>query len=607
MINIIKHPLSEAEMLTVLQQCPTTPLLPPIGDPVWMNFAKNAITGPWIESIREQAMNEIDEPMPVLTDELYADFYVTGTRINFEKLYFERRRRMSRAVIAVACDGVNSPLVASAVSKVAEVFNEVSWSLPAHVWNSSDGKDPRTIDLFAAETANMMAQCMEILGPVMPAELMQNIKERLRRDVFENYLENNAKFGWTETTNNWNAVCHQGITGAALATESDLAIVAKMLCEATKHLPACLNSYTADGGCTEGPSYWEYGFGWFIFLNQQLEQRTGGRLSLVEGDEHIKLIAKYGVNVSLSNGYMVNFADAGTRSISGGAELQAYLGKRFGDENCRKMGLLKYQQLAKCGLNFQNLRCDVFYFARLLFNCPQDISETVELSIGDTYLPDLGVMITRGTDKNGILWEFAAKGGNNNEHHNHNDCGNYILNINGKRTVMEIGSPEYNRAFFSDTRYEFLAARTLGHSLPIINGCEQTAGATFIAKIIRNEYSETELCMDIDLTECYKPEADCISFIRNFHLDRINGILHIKDNFLLKEARSLETAIISLVDGSEELAIFSITPDENTFAAPDEIHNYSDHSAKQVAIRRRVMKPRQLATKVSIGYTIIVN
>jgi hypothetical protein len=172
---------------------------------------------------------------------------------------------------------------------------------------------------------------------------------------------------------------------------------------------------------------------------------------------------------------------------------------------------------------------------------------------------------------------------------------------------MEIGSPEYNRAFFSDTRYEFLAARTLGHSLPIINGCEQTAGATFIAKIIRNEYSETELCMDIDLTECYKPEADCISFIRNFHLDRINGILHIKDNFLLKEARSLETAIISLVDGSEELAIFSITPDENTFAAPDEIHNYSDHSAKQVAIRRRVMKPRQLATKVSIGYTIIVN
>lgn len=48
------------------------------------------------------------------------------------------------------------------------------------------------------------------------------------------------------------------------------------------------------GGCSEGPGYWGYGFGLFAVLNKQLETRTEGELSLFEGNPHIREIALYG-------------------------------------------------------------------------------------------------------------------------------------------------------------------------------------------------------------------------------------------------------------------------------------------------------------------------
>ncbi len=606
MINIITNPLSESEMLNILRQSPVAPLLPPIGDQQWARFNDNAVTRRWLDAIRERALQEKDEPMPVLTDELYADYYETGTRMHFEKLYFERRKRMGRAVISVACDGVDSPLLASAISKIKDIFNEVSWSLPAHVWNEPTGKNPRTIDLFCAETANMMAQCIDILGPVLDDKFISEIKARLHRDIFENFIANRDNIHWASASHNWNAVCHQGINGAALAAETDLTIVAKMLCETAKGLVPFLSGYTADGGCSEGPGYWNYGFGWFIFLNQQLEKRTSGKLSLIEGDDHVKAIARYGVEVNFSNGYVVNFSDCGPRSFFGGADLLAYLGNRLNDEKCADMAIFKYKLMDKEGINVDDMRSDLFYFTRLLPNCPADLSKDVSLEIGDTYLKDLKVMIARNKDKDGNLWEFAGKGGSNHEHHNHNDCGNYMLNLNGKRAVIEIGAPVYNKAFFSDKRYEFLAARSKGHSLPIINGCEQQAGGTSESTILRNEYNDVEMLMDIDITNCYPPEAECAEYIRSYRFDRVNGSLRVTDKFKLNKIEDLETAIITLSDDNAEKADFTIIPDENTIAAPDEIHASNDHSANPFTIKRIVLKPRQLAKEISIGYEIRV-
>ena len=564
--------------------------MPPLGDPSWNALAHRPPTQAWAAAIRHLANREKNDPLPVLTDELYADFWITGIRINFEQLYFERRRRLGRAVMSVVLDGPASPLLESAIHKLEDVFSEVSWALPAHVTYHPDGKDPRCIDLFCAETANLMGQCLDLLGPVLPADLAHRIRTRLDRDIFENYLTRHDEFWWTRAAMNWNAVCHQGVLGAALAVERDPARLAKMLQLAAKDLPIFLSGFTPDGGCTEGPVYWEYGFGWLMALNEQLEQRTAGRLSLVEDDPQIRAIARYGPAMYLATGYLVNFSDCAPQASVSTAALAAYLGERLNDANCRELAAGKYHELATMGLSLTGHRNDLFHFVRTFRNCPAALSVPISRPATNAYFPDLGLVVERW---NG--WEFAAKAGHNGESHNHNDGGSYLLHVHGQRWAIEIGAPEYVQAFFSPTRYEFFAARSRGHSVPVINGCEQMEGRAAEARIL--EYRPGHVVMD--LTRCYPAAAHCQECHRTFDFDPQSGRLHVADHFVLTAASDLETAIIA-----EDATRFRVSPGPTTYHAATEVHTYSGHDGRPATVQRIVLKPRNLTTETRLSYTI---
>src|SRR5690606_32863325 len=108
---------------------------------------------------------------------------------------------------------------------------------------------------------------------------------------------------------NWNAVCHQGVLGAALAIEDDHALVARLLARAAKCLPVFIYGFGDDGSTSEGPGYWSYGFGWFTELNAQLEHRTAGHLSFFVGDVNNARSSRFETLMSFSDGHYVNFSD----------------------------------------------------------------------------------------------------------------------------------------------------------------------------------------------------------------------------------------------------------------------------------------------------------
>ena len=587
-VNILRDDISESQIGDALG---SPGVLPPLGDAYWRALARKKPVQKWSAEIRKQALCEADEPLPVLTDELYADFWQTGGRLNFERLYFERRRRLGRAVISVVMEGPESPLLDSAIRKLDEVFSEVSWSLPAHVSYHPDGKDPLNIDLFCAETANLMGQCLNLLGPVLPMDLTRRIHERLQRDIFDNYLTRYDEFWWPKAAMNWNAVCHQGVLGAALAVERDPARLARMLHRAVGALRVFLSGFTPDGGCPEGLLYWWYGFGWFVSLNEQLEHRSLGRLSLMEGDAHIHAIAKFGPPMYLADGYIVNFSDAAARAPGLGADLLVYLGERLNEESCRAQGLAKYRELKEQGVALEGQRSDLFYYLRLFRHCPLKWPRKARLPDMDVYLPDLQVVV-----EHGLHGEFAAKAGHNGEPHNHNDGGSYLLHVDGERWAIEIGAPEYVQAFFGPKRYEFLAARSRGHSVPLINGCEQIEGREAGARIM--EYKPSHLVMD--LTRCYPVEAQCRECIRTFDFDKQRGQLSVEDCFSLFEVRELETAIIA-----EDEARFQVVPGESTIYAGTESHIYSGHDGRPGVVKRIVLKPKTLASEIKLSYTLV--
>ena len=614
MINLLKTTLSEEALVEILESPPRRALLPSIGSSEWKRVAGNPVIRKLMPPFRARAEAELLEPLPVLTDALYAEFHLTGNRLHFENLYFERRRRVARAAMCALLDEGAAPekWIGSLVNKLAEIWQEASWSLPAHVSDKS-GKDPLVIDLFCAETANLMGEMINVFGEVLPEELQRKIRERLNTQIFDNFISRNREFGWTRGHNNWNAVCHQGVIGAALAVDEDERRVAKMLVLCREGLPVYLSGFGADGSTSEGPGYWDYGFGWFTILNEQLEARTGGRLSLFEGDERICLIAKFGPSVSLPFHHFVNFADSGASGILRPANL-AYLGERLGDDSCRAQSLANYHYLSEKGLGLDDQRLDFFNLSRLCLRCPAEVSGAAQPPREDIFLQDLGVVIAHGRDARGASWDFAAKAGHNDEHHNHNDCGSYILNINGIRMITEIGSPEYVKDFFSERRYEFLAARTLGHSLPIINGCEQSFGRGSEAEVVSCELGQEIARFSIEATRCYPAKAGCRRLMRHFHLNKSAGRLEVRDEFELEAGSTVETAICT-----EHTAVFRkggamikpaggvelrILPLRGTKVDRIETHPYAAHDGTPREIHRIVLVLTKNAEATNLGYVI---
>jgi len=616
--NLLRGARDQNAIEGVLTAHPRRPLLPLLGTEPWRRAAANPLVQKLAAPLRERALRELSEPLPVLTDDLYASFSRTGIRLTFEKVYFERRSRLARAVIslllAAADDPARARLATSAIAKFQDIAREESWSLPAHVnWHNDDksGKNPLHIDLFCAETANLMAEVLDLLGPEIPAALREEIHGRLHRAIFRNYLDRD--FHWMEATHNWNAVCHQGVVGAALSQVDDSSLLAAILHKTRAKLPFFLEGYGPDGGCSEGPGYWGYGFGWFTMLNEQLELRTGGELSLFAGDPRITAMAKYGPRMALSQGHLVNFADGRPSGGLNPALLQ-YLAARLDDEDCRRAAGEQFARLDRDGIPQDTQRVDVLHLSRWCLRFPAELPAKAEPP-ADCYLSHLAVLVARGNDQSGRLWEFAAKGGHNAEHHNHNDCGSWILNVGGNRLITEIGAPEYVHAFFGAQRYEFLAARSRGHSVPLINGCEQQAGPEFAAIVLACELRPEEIFLQLELSRCYPPEARCRSAIRSFRWRKEAGELLVTDAFELDAPGSFESAVIcetpaQIREDAVEIAaggvVLGLAPGPDTRLLRQETCAYRAHRGGDCTVNRLAFGPEAPASRGIVSLAITV-
>lgn len=611
-MNLLRDEISVQELDDLLKDSSNEPLLPPLGSECWNQAALRK----WLDPLVRKACIECMEPLPVLTAEMYAEFHLTGKRLSFERVYFERRRKLARAAMALLlCGGEDSMLQASLKNKIEDIAHEVSWALPASIGWHPSGIAPQEIDLFCAETANLMAEMMDVFGSVLSESLKTFIRGRLKNDVFENYVKRHEEFWWTRTTNNWNAVCHQGILGAALSQARDSRLLAEMLGIAKTILPRFLTGFTTDGGSTEGPIYWWYGFGWLSMLNEQLELRTAGRLSLFEKDSHVGKIARFGPSMVLPGDRLVNFSDCPESAVLRPA-LLCYLGKRLDEPLCLRMGLRNYKTLLSNPPLIEEQRMDFMQLSRIFLHFPDQMvdSAQTEEELQDIFFEHLGVVVAHGRDAAGRQWHFAAKAGHNAEHHNHNDCGSYLLNINETGMIIELGAPEYVKDFFKpEHRYEFLAARTLGHSLPVINGSEQAEGEKYRAEILQCDMGQEQVTMRIDATRCYAEGALCKKFIRTFAFDKAGGGLTVTDEFELEAVVSLQTVVITnhpvaikgdvaIIEASE--CRLQLHPLEDTTIQSAQQLAYHNHVGEILTIRRIIFEPRGLSNTARIRYRV---
>lgn len=383
-------------------------------------------------------------------------FYKTGSRQEYEKKYFEHRKRLNTyALLAYLYGG---EYISALEDIIWAVLDEFTWALPAHISRDENVFESIThIDLFASETGFALSEILYMTEDLLDPEVSERIRYEVRRRIIEPYLSgrNNT---WDTIENNWAAVCAGSVGSAFLYLAEDNEIKAAMP-RLMKTMSCYLDGFGNDGACVEGINYWSYGFGYFVFFAELLRRYGGPDLFK---DEKVKNIALFQQKIRLKGNKTAPFSDSeGDFHHSSG--LSHFLKKKYDeliipDDGCA---------LGAYGDDCHRYAHFIREFAWRDISLPTDAND----ERGYEYFRDAAWYINK-TEK----YDFAAKAGNNDESHNHNDVGCFIINIGGKNIVTDPGRGEYTADYFSDKRYTYFAPSSLAHSVPIINGNLQKAG-----------------------------------------------------------------------------------------------------------------------------------
>ena len=499
--------------------------LPPCGDPAWDIIPENDRQG-----ILQKAESYLGFDYPLLKATTYLDFVRNGNRTRYQDIYSERRDAIVYLLMGEILEN-KGRFMDDLLNGVWTICEESSWTIPAHIGGQKIGsglpdKDEPVVALFSAETGSLMAAVDYFVGDKLDS-INPIIRKRLRNEVRDRILDpllNRNDFWWMGLTgripNNWNPWIVSNWINTVLVLEKDPQRRAAGIYKSLVVLDQFLNPYPADGGCDEGPGYWgRAGASLFDCLNQ-LKEATNGKIDIFR-EPLVKNIGDYIWKVHISASWFVNFADASARNHPDPA-LMFRFGKATGSANlmgfAKTMVEMRPTSRRRSGVDYNGLMVrtlpDYFIMPEL------QESEMKFSPGGENFLPDLQVFTAREVPGSIDGFYLAAKGGNNNESHNHNDVGNFIAYLNGEPLLIDVGVGTYTAKTFSSARYEIWTMQSAYHNLPDINGAMEKNGAEFKAADVMFTGTKSNPGFSLDIAGAYPVEAGVQNAVRKIELDR---------------------------------------------------------------------------------------
>ena len=495
----------------------------------------------FLNSYRQQFINagkELDkEEIPTLTEELFSLFERTGDRLEYEKVYFKRRKRLT--VYAMLSIMYGEPSHISRLEEMIEaICSEECWALPAHV-NRSDKHWKTSIDLFAAETAFSLAEITCLLESRLSADLREKARSEVFRRVLDPFTESKFPYSsWETSQMNWCAVCCGSVGGAAIyLMQNDKSRLDKLLERINSSIMNYIKGFSEDGACLEGLGYYTYGMSFFTAYADLMYRYSDGKVDLFENAK-LKNIALFQQKCFLTGSVTVSFSDS-QRDEKYRAGLTSYLSERYSEVRFPDISLAADLESDNC-YRYVILSRDYFWTKQY---APTTASEIH----WHTVLPHAQWSICRA-DNDCVL---AVKGGHNDEPHNHNDVGSFIYACEGESILDDIGAGEYTKDYFNENRYKNICCRSLGHNVPLIDGKEQLAGAQYRASgFVSDGSGKTEL----DIEAAYGLGAE-EKVTRSFLLDKDSGACTVTDSFRLsgkgKVTENLVTLHEPIINGTD--------------------------------------------------------
>ena len=460
-----------------------------------------------------------DEMMPELSRELFDEYEITGNRLRYEEGYFKRREFLSTFGLASVIWHKKED-IEKLEYVIKEICSEECWALSAHVKRLENPNWRMTIDLTASETGHTLAHLYTLLKD----ELSEETKECIRKEVFRRILTPfmSAKapaYGWEDATNNWNAVCCGNIGSTAIylledGSEKDAFLERIRYAIETYYLAG----FGEDGVCEEGLGYWVYGFmNMVVFaMDQRLYNPTYDMMAL----KKVEKIAHFQEMCYFSHGRTISFSD-GSSNGEYPIGLTCCLANLYKDIRFPDPIYARGFSGDRCW-NWNELYTGWYWTKNYLEDVEKKIVEEPKplLEEGTDFLKDAQWCILRGKDNTALV----AKGGNNDEPHNHNDVGSFHYLVDGEAFLDDLGAGEYTKDYFSEKRYEVFCNRGESHNIPIIGDVDQKAGKEYCAD--RFELTKDRNIL-ISFAKAYGIEAQKV--YREIWLDENTGKLTVCD------------------------------------------------------------------------------
>jgi hypothetical protein len=524
-----------------------------------------------------------DEPVPLVRRSLFREYRRTGRRTALDKLDAGFMNQIERAAMLCWLTG-----------EKLDYLQDLIWALCERTWWILSAHEHKNcpVDLRAATHAAQLGLIARMLGDRLEDEVVERMGQEVRRRIGDTMADPACDLWWETWDNNWPAVCGGGAMVGSLVFESDPERLSAIVERAVGALRSSLRSFTADGGCSEGPSYWRFGFGWYVRAAEALRECTDGAIDLLD-EPNIEAISRYPLAAALAPGQDATFADAHSGFLS--PWLARVLDERFSIPQLRALCKPGDDGAAAIGDAMELLYCE---------------SEPVPpFTPTDRYLPQLQL----ATLRHGAL-TLSAKAGHNNELHNHNDVGSFIVHRGRTCFLTDPGAPIYSASTFSEDRYQSVFTNSFGHSVPRVNGRLQGFGRDFSGTMrVEGLDARGAKSIKIELAGAYDdPTLKGLS--RTLAIRA--GQLEIRDEFAFSDTpEALEEAFVSylpcrvegrrvLIDGGADGTAVLDAGSPGAFEVDELVEESAAEARGGEVLRRIVFRPGGLAQRMELVFHV---
>jgi hypothetical protein len=265
-------------------------------------------------------------------------------------------------------------------------------------------------------------------------------------------------------TNNWDAwICWNWLTTSLLLDRNE-----DRRYRSVQKIAVCLdqfiNTYPDDGGCEEGPGYWNVVAGAMFDALELFYSATLGAVDIF-ANPLVTQMALYMNRVHISGEYYLNQGDA-SPIIQLDVDKMYRFGKRLKNQDLIDLAVSSipsnyHPESLPAIFHESELRAQPAVKARLL---------------RDTWLTDTHIMAARIKTDSAEGFYLACIAADNGKSHSHNDTGSFWVYSNGSPVLMDMGQETYQKKSFGAHRYEIPSMQSAYHTCRPSARCSKGQG-----------------------------------------------------------------------------------------------------------------------------------